>query len=1169
MLHLHLSNRTEALLEALLGRLCGPGEDPFQPDQLLVPSAGVRRWLTLAIAARQGICAQVRFDFLAPWLWRLTAAVRPDVPAESPLAAAPLSWRVLAALEDERWRSGHDVLARWLAGADPLMRWELALRVAALFEQYQTYRPDWLQAWAAAAPGGSPRRLAGGALAADAEAGPHARWQAALWQRLVGELQTLPHPARDLGPALARGSVPLPARVHVFALPSMPPAHLALLRAAGQATDVHLYLLNPCREYWFDIVSPRLHARLAARGRLAHHETGHRLLAAWGQATREHLGAVFDAADEASEDEERWQAPHGSAGKSLLRRLQQSLLDLVEPAAGSWPLDPGDRSLELHLAHSRVRELEVLQDRLLGLFAADATLEPSDVLVVTPELDATAPLVDAIFGTAPEARRIPYAVSGLGRSRRNELAAVLLELLDLQGGRHPASRVLSLLQRPPVARRFGLDAEALDELAGALPDAGLHWSLDQTQREQLGLPGLPPFGWAEALERLFLSHALPPGPSAPFAGVVAVDRAAGLAGGLGACALGGLWRFVEALRALHGSWSRPLAAARWPASLSAALAEFVASDADTVEEHLELQQVLERLQAHLEGAGPLPDLPAAVVHHALERLLDDPPHGGVGGGGVTFTSMSSLRGVPFRVVCAIGLDDGVFPSPQRPAEFDLMAAAPRRGDRQRRQDERALLLDLLLAARDTVHLSCRGRDPHHDSPLPPSVLVAELLDFLLDATSPTAGLHDSADCRRAARERLVVQHPLQPFGQGAFDRQADPRLRSHDSELAAACRARLQAATATWPPAPAADTLPTTGDDRAGRGADGDADEAAGDADPLDDDTQACEAVGPVPGIAPFIAAALPAPAGGAPSLSLTEIADMLRHPARQLLRARLGLELPQADEGLQDDEAFDVDLPRRRALGRRLLPLLARGADIATVQAAARASAWLPAGALGEAWLAQELPVMQAHAAERARREAGPRLPPQSAVLTIDIGGMPHLVQARWHDMRPSGLQFADYDELRVGTLLQAWVGHLAWCAARPGGPGGEPAAAAPMTHGLARAEAWTLRPCDSPLPLLAALASLALQGRSELLPWLPRSAWAWHEGGRKIAAARGKWRGNPQGGNFPESLDPYTALAWRGRPDPLEHEAAAFEALAQLVLDPLVDHLQREPLPAAGEAS
>jgi len=123
-----------------------------------------------------------------------------------------------------------------------------------------------------------------------------------------------------------------------------------------------------------------------------------------------------------------------------------------------------------------------------------------------------------------------------------------------------------------------------------------------------------------------------------------------------------------------------------------------------------------------------------VVRTALKGLLDDPTRGGVPSGAVTFAAMASLRHLPYRFVCVLGLNDGAFPSTARPIEFDLMVRDPRRGDRQRRVDERNVFLDLVLAARERLYLSYTGKSVRDNSPIPPSVLIAELLDYAAAAT---------------------------------------------------------------------------------------------------------------------------------------------------------------------------------------------------------------------------------------------------------------------------------------------------------------------------------------------------------------------------------------------------------------------------------------------------
>ncbi len=1111
MLNLHFSNRTEALAERLLAELAAHPGDPFAVDAVIVPSAAMRRWLTLAIARHDGICANLRFDYLAQWLWRQVAALVPRTRPEAPFAPALLTWRVHAAFGDADWVARHPRLARYLGTGDPVMRLELASRVAALIEQYTTYRPDWLQAWA------DGRRIDDHALAGVDEA-----WQAALWQRLAADLDLIDrHPVAAFVDALQRGgparaaAAGVPARVHVFALPAMPPLHQRLLAQLGRVIHVEVYVLNPCREYWFELVDRRRLVHLAARGLDAGHEEGNRLLAAWGQQTQALVDGLVDLGGDAAGVEvadDGDYRPH--PGTTLLAHLQNALLDLQPIEPGSITLAADDRSLELHVCHSRTRELEVLHDRLLGLFAADATLQPSDVLVVMPDLEATAPLVDAVFGSVPGARHIPYAITGRARSSVDAPARALLDLLALLASRVPASALFGLLQQPVVARRFGLDDDDLVQVHGWLQAAGVHWGLDGAHRDGFGVPATERHTLADGLSRLFLGHVLPAQASEPLAGLLPGADI----GGQQAAVLGRLWAFAEALRQAQATLATAHPPAAWVELLRAACDRFIDAQGDERPDLRELHEAIAQLGDEMQRAGLTEALPLPVLRLALQQRLDDPARGGVPTGRITFSSMSSLRGLPYRVVCVIGLDDGAFPTAARAPEFDLMAAHPRRGDRQRRLDERNLFLDLLLAARTHLHLSHTGRSVRDNAPLPPSVLVADLLDMLLPAIAddPT----DRA-ALQAARRRLVVEHPLQPFSMAAFAVDGDPRLRSHDGELAAALRQAL-----------AAPVLPAAAGPASTAGADDEADDGVDD----DDDDEAAPAT-----LRPFFAQALPPPGPEWRTVAVEQLVEFFRNPSRYLLRRRLGVELRRDADQLQDDEPLVADGAGQRALAERLLPALLAGADRARALRLAEAGTDWPAGALGRLQLQQALTVLEAFAARVRAATEPPALDPCVAERPFEIDGEPWTLRITLAGLRREGQlrwRCADPD---ARDRLEAWIHHLALCLAAPPG-------VARQTQWLARHETLRFAPVADAQAPLATLLALYRRGLAEPLPFFPRSAWALVDSGDTLARAAAAW--TPSERRWAEGADAAHRLALRGRHDVLDE---TFIALAHQVFDPL----------------
>ncbi len=1231
MFHLSFSNRFEILLDTLLARLGAEQPGPFGQRQVVVPSSALRRVVELAVADREGVSANLRFDYLAQWLWQQIGRVVP-VAERSPFSPALLAWRIHGLLdrahEHGAWVAAHPRLARYLDGADARMRFELAGRIARVFDHYLTYRPQWLEVWAsgrgsALGPGASAVALADEA------------WQAALWRRIrdgMGLRQEHPAQAflRRVGAMTAAelAAVGLPATVHVFALPALPPLYLDLLRTLARVVEVRLYVLNPCREFWFDIVDARRLSWLAAQQKDMFFDTGNSLLAAWGKQTRAHIGLLFEG--EHAVEEDAAFAPH--PGRHLLARLHNAILDLEELPPAGVRLAATDRSVEVHVCHSRTRELEVLHDRLLGLFklhaGTDDALRPADVVVLTPDLETTAPLVEAVFGTASAARRIPWRITGLGGTRDNPVARVLDQVLHLAASRFPASRVFDLLQQAPVAARFGLDEVALETVHDWLRAAGVRWGLDAataatttsaksinaaanvnananananaTATATPAVAGATSFATVadgrvhavagvapahtldEGLHRLFLAWAAgAAADQASFAGRIGAAAPEGQA----ASALGSLWRYADSLRRVRDLLLRQHTGAGWRGVLNEVLDRLVGDPAEHADALREVRAALAALAADIAAAELEDTVPLAVVHPALAALLDDPARGGVPGGTVTFSALPALRSLPYRVVCVIGLDQGAFPGSDRPAEFDLMSARPQAGDRQRRLDDRNLFLDLILSAREVLHLSYVGRSVRDGSALPPSVLVDELLDTLATACASTAG--DPAALAEG-RRRLTVVHPLQAFAADYFiaGARSDERLTSFNADYAQALASRLAAsatvaatmettATATATAGAAANAgLGEAGAGGAGAAVAGAAVvSAAAQARSPGDAAGAVEA-GAADGendaddgdarsnadAAPFFTAPLPAPDAAWREVELLQLIRFFANPCRYLLRERVGLDLPESAEVLDDVEPMLPDWPGQRALAARLLPvMLADAMHAATDEvgagavrdrlwALARAGNEYPTGALGESALAREFDCLLAFARRQRALLAPPAQPPHRARFACRIDGEAWSLSASFADLRADGLLRARYDDTRASDYLGAWLAHLLLCADPAPGVRGE-------THGLSRDGEFRFAALEPAVAgqVLEALLGLYRQGLCAPLRFFPKSAWAYAKNAHNPRKAVDKWTGGMRP-EFGESADPAYRLALRGVEEALDE---TFFTLADRVFGPLFDAL------------
>ena len=738
MLHLHHANRLEDLAEKLRRNLENPLSEVLKPEVIAVPGTAISEWLTIRLAATTGISANIRWLLPARLLWQIFRDTLDDVPDANAFSADVLAWRVLPALEDHAFVSRHSALSRYLQDSGELQRWQLARQMGRLYEQYLVFRPDWILDW---------------------ERGDVAHWQGALWQRLISEGDTR-HWLRwrdALFERLHAGSIDkgvLPERLSLFALTGLSPAFLELVATVARHTEVHLYHLNFSEGYWAEIVSDRERVRLlAVKGEAAdaYLDQGNRLLASMGRLGRETLGQLIDM--EAIESE-TYQVPGRS---TLLGVIQSDMVELLDSRGTPPPeLAVDDRSIEVHVCHGPMREVEVLHDRLLDAFERDPSLTPADIRVFIPRLADYAPLIESVFGSATGTRHIPFALAEYALTEQSALVQGFLALLRLPQGRLDVREVSALLDLPMLQRRFALAQTDVEQILNWIETLGIHWGVDAQELQSLAVPVNPEHTWRGGTDRLLMGFALGDTDSV-YQGYLPV-----LPGDSSLAETAGRWRgFLEQVITLRQTLSGAYSLSHWIAICQQILDRFFAPDETEMDNMVRLRQRLAGLAGDGLIAGFVGPLSLPVLRDAVEQRISDALGGRFMSGGVTFATLAHGRCVPARLICLLGMNGDHFPGRESHRGLDQMSLAPRVGDRLRRDEDRLAFLEVLSSARSALYVSYTGASARDDTVQPPSIVVSELLEEI-DALT--------RDPNRSAT--LTVRHPLQPFSKRYFDGSA-------------------------------------------------------------------------------------------------------------------------------------------------------------------------------------------------------------------------------------------------------------------------------------------------------------------------------------------------------------------------------------------------------------
>ncbi|MGA9596945.1 MAG: exodeoxyribonuclease V subunit gamma, partial [Acidimicrobiia bacterium] len=414
-----------------------------------------------------------------------------------------------------------------------------------------------------------------------------------------------------------------------------------------------------------------------------------------------------------------------------------------------------DRSVQILVTYGPRRQVEVTRDVILHLLADDPTLEPRDIVVMTPDLGTFAPLLEAAFPTGdrddtdgmPDLRlriadRSPAAVNPLVR-----FAASVLELAD---SRMEANTIRQLVIRPVVQQRFGFDVDTAAAITGIINDSNISWGLDSDHREQWGAGHLPDRTWSRGLDRALTGVFYSDDP------VRVIDRTVPLDGveGQDATPVGLLAALIDRIGAIRDLLANPMPMSQWAGAIADSVRLLAKPGWD---DEWQIGQLERLLGETFPETTPDPTLTLAEARRAIGGWTETRPsplHFRTGD--VTVCTLVPMRSVPYRVVCLLGMDDERFPRSSRTDGDDLLVGDERVGDFDRSSEDRQLLLDALMAASDHLVVAYSGRDELTNSELPPAVPIAELRDTLDDMVGPD-GL-----------AAIVTQHPLQSFSAANF-----------------------------------------------------------------------------------------------------------------------------------------------------------------------------------------------------------------------------------------------------------------------------------------------------------------------------------------------------------------------------------------------------------------
>jgi len=637
--------------------------------------------------------------------------------------------------------------------------------VAALFTSYQLYRPDLIEAW--------NRGMAYTVQNADANFINNEKWQRGLWLALRSGHDTKDEmDIASLYKFLMTqcGVKKMRERIFIFAPLAVAPVHLKTIELlARSGTAVNLYCLAPSAAYMGvrnEIADKREKAwkngKIADGGAL-YWDIGNKLTANLGrqaQVLHEQLLQCGKLnADSAAEN-------NAVSPATLLGKLKQNILNENNKETPCVK----DDSIVFNNCFSALREVEVLYDYLLDLFVKDAALKPDDIAVLAPNIDNYASAIEIVFdrkNTGGE-NIIPYKISDRDVRKYDRTAQLLALLFAETGGRYEAPDIAALFEysrfvqnKSPESTERELLEKWITENAirhglgssdtktdDALPDYTFRTGLSQLAA---GFFMIAENGFSETSEDRYV-YCYPD-----------IE-------GMSAHILGDFACFVNALRFFQNECfdengnEKEKTVSEWDVLLGGHLTAFFGEDETDFNEeddnpYQKVMSAWDSIKNEMSigfGAGTV-KIQFSVIKEAMQRALETKGASPYRiSGDLSFSNITTLRAMPYKVICFIGMNSGDFPQRVTESGINLMAQEKMPGDKDLANEERLAFLEGVLSAEERLYISWTGMSEKTADELEPSSVVIMLQKNLEEQYGIDI-------------KELTTKHPLQPFSMKYFD----------------------------------------------------------------------------------------------------------------------------------------------------------------------------------------------------------------------------------------------------------------------------------------------------------------------------------------------------------------------------------------------------------------
>lgn len=766
-LNLNFSNSIEPLLDNLSGKLYANWQDPFCPATIVAPGRNLEKWIKLRFTDEKGCAAGLRFDYIEDFLWdRLSPQYEKHTGIKTEMLAVDrLELFILGILKECRKTTPPELndVYKYLTGnggsLNPGKLVQFSAKCASLFLEYEYNRPTGSHGPALGVMDQWPGKPYFYPRAKKEDKGTVERtekWQRYLYGRLFAENGVLENCTRNTGIRLLtlpglwkkireeKVILPNGPDAHIFCLPFLSIFHMQVIHGLAQNSEIHVYALNPCSDFWED--EPGRRTKQSTRWEKPSEKGGRNLvltdqemekeeldglagpglLSLWGQAIKENVLLWCRAVEY---NFEFLVNRESSAPATVLQTLRDMMLTRENTLLKTQRIAQ-DPSLQVLACPEIYREIETIHNSILENLERDPSLQLTDIQILMPDPTVYRTAFHRVFNRTEgsDSHCVPYVLTDGGESWYGQ---GIRRMLDLMTGPFSRREIFDLFRNPLFQAAQNIDLNTLRTWEAWCRDLNIFHGYNKEHRSKTECEPEELHTWTHGIRRLLLGRIAEtkmdfPG-GVPFSGAASEEDET-------------LEKFIRTIESLYSdisAFSTHLAAGTWQ-SAAEMFGNLMNTWLDIPAQHSKENTIRTSFFHALRNLRILDDLKgtAPVELEAFQALVSGfssrnlPAGANYCTGGIMISAIDKAPPVPCRITYLAGLGAGNFPASTSAFTLDLRNSRRMIGDLSPNMRDRTRFLEILMQTKDRLYLSYLSYNSRKEEDLQPSAVIMELESFL-------------------------------------------------------------------------------------------------------------------------------------------------------------------------------------------------------------------------------------------------------------------------------------------------------------------------------------------------------------------------------------------------------------------------------------------------------